>query len=62
MLILWKDPKKECDSLFSTADMHFVVQVESFVELDTELSDTFVPNAVSGFDCSALLAQRTGKG
>lgn len=62
MLVLWKGPRKERDSLFSIADMPLVVQVETLIGLDTQLSETFVSNVVSGFDCSALLAQRTGKG
>lgn len=61
-LFLWKGPKKERVSLFSIVDMHLVVQVESLVGLDTQLSETSAPNAVSGFDCSVLLARRTGKG
>lgn len=60
MLILWKDPKKEHD--FFIADMHLVVWVESLIGLDTQLLGAFVPNMAFGFDCSALLAQRTGKG
>lgn len=59
---MWKGPKKEHECLFCTADVHLVVHIENLTGLDTQLSESSVPNAVSGFDCSVLLAQRTGKG